>query len=87
MGDGKLVTRGLKSDFCGDIDLFGHEKSPNLNDLKDYMDRRIDFVSDSIKIFPHSSNANKFNIIYDLTDLVTEMLQRVRDYYKSERKN
>ena len=86
MGDGKLVTRGLKSDFCGDIDLFGHEKSPNLNDLKDYMDRRIDFISDSIKIFPHSSNADKFNIIYDLTDLVTEMLQRVRDYYKSERK-
>ena len=86
MGDGKLVTRGLKSDFCGDIDLFGHEKSPNLNDLKDYMDRRSDFISDSIKIFPQSSNADKFNIIYDLTDLVTEMIKRVREYYKSKRK-
>ena len=35
MRDGKLVAKGLKTDFAGDVNLFGHETSPNLDDLKE----------------------------------------------------
>ena len=36
MADGKLLTKGLKKDFSGDVDLFGHEEQPNLQDLRQY---------------------------------------------------
>ena len=85
MGDAKLVTRGLKSDFCGDVNLFGHENSPNLDDLRNYLDQRIDFISDSVNKFAESSSGDKFNILSDLTDLVTEMVKTVHQYNTSER--
>ena len=34
MADGKLVTKGLKENFCGDVNLFGHETEPNINELE-----------------------------------------------------
>ena len=84
MGDAKLVTKGLKDDFSGDVNLFGHEQNPNLNELKKYMEKRIDFISDSISKFHMSSTEDKFNTLSDLTDLVTEMVRRVRDYHTSK---
>ena len=84
MGDAKLVTKGLKKDFSGDINLFGHEINPKLDDLKKYMDRRIQFVSDCIGKYVNSRSCDKFNIISDLADLITEMIQRVRTYYINE---
>ena len=85
MGDAKLVTKGLKTDFCGDVNLFGHEQNPNLQQLKNYLDKRIKFISDSIGKFESSDSKDKFNIISDLTDLVTEMIKCVRAYHKSEK--
>ena len=84
MGDAKLVTKGLKRDFCGDVNLFGHEINPKLEDLKKYMDRRILFLSDCIEKYESSTSCDKFNIIADLTDLLTEMIKRVRKFYKAE---
>ena len=77
MADTKLVTKGLNSDFQGDVNLFGHEENPNLDFLKSYMDRRIDFISRNVAKFPECSTEDHFNTISDLTDLITEMLQRV----------
>ena len=34
MADGKLVTKELKENFCGDVNLFGHEIDPNINELE-----------------------------------------------------
>ena len=84
MGDAKLVSKGLKNDFCGDVNLFGHELNPNLDELKKYMDKRILFLSDCIEKYGSSSSCDQFNIISDLTDLLTEMIQRVRKFYKHE---
>ena len=84
MGDAKLITKGLKKDFSGDVNLFGHEINPKLDDLKKYMDRRIEFLSDCIGKYVNSRSCDKFNIISDLTDLITEMIQRVQTYYKNE---
>ena len=84
MADAKLVTKGLNSDFQGDVNLFGHEENPNLNFLKTYMDRRIDFISDSVAKFSECSTDDRFNTISDLTDLITEMVQRVRQFHRCE---
>ena len=69
MGDAKLITKGLKKDFSGDVNLFGHEINPKLDDLKKYMDRRIEFLSDCIGKYVNSRSCDKFNIISDLMDL------------------
>ena len=41
MADGKLVTKGLKENFCGDVNLFGHEINPNINDLENEIQRHL----------------------------------------------
>ena len=84
MADAKLVNNGLNSEFQGDINLFGHEENPNLDFLKSYMDRRIDFISESVAKFSECSTEDHFNTISDLMDLITEMVQRVRGFHKSE---
>ena len=84
MTDAKLVTKGLNNDFQGDVNLFGHEENPNLDFLKSYMDRRIDFISESFVKFPKCSTEDRFNTISDLTDLITEMVERVRAFHRSE---
>ena len=84
MADAKLVTKGLSNDFQGDVNLFGHEENPNLDFLKSYMDRRINFISESLAKFSDCSTEDHFNTISDLTDLITEMVQRVQTFHRSE---
>ena len=84
MGDAKLVTKGLNNNFSGDVNLLGHETNPNLENLKKYMDRKFDFISECVHKFSKSETCDRFNILSDLTDWVTEMNQRVRSYTKSE---
>ena len=48
------------------------------------MDRRIDFISESVAKFPQCSTEDHFNTISDLTDLITEMVERVRAFHRSE---
>ena len=45
MADGKLVTKGLKENFCGDVNLFGHEIDPNINDLDNEIQRHLEYIS------------------------------------------
>ena len=75
MGDAKLLTKGLNANFSGDVNLFGGKTNPNLDNLKNYMDRRIDFRSECVHKFKESKNCDRLNILSDLTDLVTEMNQ------------
>ena len=51
MGDGKLVTKGLKTDFVGDVNLFSHENNPNLEDLKQEYINLLDYISSSCRAF------------------------------------
>ena len=44
MADGKLVTKGLKENFCGDVNLFGHEIDPNINDLDNEIQRHLEYM-------------------------------------------
>ena len=39
MADGKLVTKGLRNEFSGDVDLFGIETEPNISELKKFLEK------------------------------------------------
>ena len=80
MADGKLVTKGLKTDFLGDVNLFGHERNPNLQNLKEELKNKLDFISNTCKSFDKLSNSDKYQVLLELTGLCTEMNQRIRTY-------
>ena len=80
MADGKLVTKGLKTDFLGDVNLFGHERNPNLQNLKDDLSSKLDYISKACKSFDKSTNSDKYEVLLELTALCTEMNQRIRSY-------
>ena len=85
MADGKLVTKGLKTDFLGDVNLFGHERNPNLENLKDELRNKLDFIANTCKIFDKLSNFDKYQVLLELTALCTEMNQRIRTYNLSQK--
>ena len=80
MADGKLVTKGLKTDFLSDVNLFGHERNPNLQNLKEELNNKLDFISNTCKSFDKLSNSDKYQVLLELTGLCTEMNQRIRTY-------
>ena len=86
MGDGKLVTKGLKTDFVGDVNLFGHENNPNLEDLKHEYMNLLDYISSSCRAFKSSNSQDQANIIEDLLEINTKMCQRIREYHTVQRR-
>ena len=85
MADGKLVTKGLKTDFLGDVNLFGHERNPNLHNLKAELRNKLDFIANTCKSFEKLSNSDKYQVLLELTGLCTEMNQRIRTYNLSQK--
>ena len=80
MADSKLVTKGPKTDFLGDVNLFGHEPNPNLQNSKDELRNKLDFISNTCKSFDNLSNSDKYRVLLELTGLCTEINQRIRTY-------
>ena len=86
MGDGKLVTKGLSSSFNGDINLFGHEVGPNLEELKDDLRMKLEFVSKAAINYSDSCDSDKFEILDDLLKVISNMNTSIREYHMSEKK-
>ena len=86
MGDGKMVMKGLKTNFEGDISLFGHEKEPNLNDLKNEIDNKLDYVSRCVKCFPNITVHDKYETLLDMITMLTDVIRRVKNFHKTEEK-
>ena len=84
MADGKLVTKGLRNEFSGDVDLFGHE--PNISELKQFLQKQLDFICNVVENFPQSTAEDKFSAILELVEMVTIMIQNVREIHMRERK-
>ena len=80
MANSKLVTKGLKTDFLGDVNLFGHEHNPNLHNLKEELRNKLDFISNTCKSFDKLSNSDKYQVLLELTGLCTEMNKRIQTY-------
>ena len=87
MGDGKLVTKGLKTDFAGDVNLFGHETSPNLDDLKEEYRNLLEYISACCRSFKCSYIQDQCSIMGDLLEITTKLCQRIRNYHTSQRKS
>ena len=86
MGDGKLVAKGLKMNFEGDINLFGHENNPNLDKLISELNGKLDFVGKSCVQFGRSISHDKLSILQDLQTLITDLIRRVKIFHLSEQK-
>ena len=85
MADGKLVTKGLRNEFSGDVDLFGHETEPNISELKNYLEKQLEFICNVVENFADSSAEDKFSAILELVEMVTQMIQNVREIHVRER--
>ena len=86
MADGKLVTKGLRNEFSGDVDLFGHETEPNISELKKFLEKQLDFICNVVENFPDSTAEDKFSAILELVEMVTKMIQNVIEIHMRERK-
>ena len=87
MGDGKMVMKGLKTNFEGDVNLFGHQKEPNLNDLKTEIDNKLDYVSRCVKRFPKITVHDKYETLVDMIMMLTDVIRPVKNFHKTEEKN
>ena len=74
MADAKLVTKGLRNEFSGDVDLFGHETEPNISELKKFLEKQIDFICNVVENFPDSTAEDKFSVILEFVEMVTQMI-------------
>ena len=86
MGDGKMVMKGLKTNLEGDVNLFGHEKEPNLNDLKNEIDNKLDYISRCVKRFPNITVHDKYETLLDMITMLTDVIRRVKNFHKTEEK-
>ena len=86
IGDGKLVTKGLKTDFAGDVNLFRHETSPNLDDLKEEYRNLLEYISACCRNFKCSNIQDQCSILGDLLEITTKLCQRIHNCHTSQKK-
>ena len=86
MADGKLVTKGLRENFCGDIDLFGHEDNPNIEELRNYLSKQLNYICTTVENFEGSTSEDQFTVTFGLSDMLCAMIRKVRNFCEMERK-
>ena len=69
MADGKLVTKGLKESFLGDVNLFGHETTPNLAELKSTLESHITYIGRCCESFKGCNYADQYEILLELLQM------------------
>ena len=86
MADGKLVTKGLKESFVGDVNLFGHETSPNLDELKSTLQSHITYIGRCCRSFKECNSADQYEILLELLEMNTQLLSKIRTHNSAQRK-
>ena len=86
MADGKLVTKGLKENFCGDVNLFGHEIDPNINDLENEIQRHLEYISNCTCNFGLAEPSDKYHMLSDLLNVITVVIGMIRKFGSNEMK-
>ena len=86
MADGKLVTKGLKENFCGDVNLFGHETEPNLRELGNEIQRHLEYISNCTCNFPKCSDSDKYQMLTDLVNVICSVVKKIRKFVTQEQK-
>ena len=77
MADGKLVTKGLKESFLGDVNLFGHETTPNLAELKSTLESHITYIGRCCESFKGCNYADQYEILLELLQMNTQLLSTI----------
>ena len=80
MADGKLLSKGLGENFTGDVNLFGHEKNPNVEALKNEVINNLTFIAQNLCCNSTNSNMDRYSNITDIVTIVTKLIQRIRNY-------
>ena len=86
MADGKLVTKGLKESFVGDVNLFGHETSPHLDELKSTLESHITYIGRCSQSFKECNYADQYEILLELLQMNTQLLSKIRAHNSVQRK-
>ena len=86
MTDGKLVTKGLKENFCGDVNLFGYEIDPNINDLDNEIQRHLEYISNCTCNFGLAEPSDKYHMLSDLLNVITVVIGKIRKFGSNEMK-
>ena len=86
MGDGKLVTKGLEENFCGDVNLFEHEIEPNINELENEIQRYLEYISNCTCNFGLAEASDKYHMLSDLLNVITVVIGKIRKFGSNEQK-
>ena len=86
MADGKLITKGLKENFCGDVNLFGHEIDPNINELENEIQRHLEYLSNCTCNFRIATPSDKYHMLSDLVNVMTVVIGKIRKFRANEMK-
>ena len=86
MADGKLVTKGLKESFLGDVNLFGHETTPNLAELKSTLESHITYIGRCCESFKGCNYADQYEILLELLQMNTQLLSKIHAHNSVQRK-
>ena len=81
MADGKLVGKGLKENFKGDVNLFGHEDNPNLDNLKSEFLDHIEDIANSIAKYDTTNKQEQFHTLAELVKLLTNLNIKIRAFH------
>ena len=86
VADGKLVTKGLKENFCGDVNLFRHEIEPNINELENEIQRHLEYISNCTCNFGLTEASDKYYMFSDLLNVMTVVIGKIRKFGSNEHK-
>ena len=86
MADGKLVTKGLKENFCVDVNLFGHEIEPNINELENEIQRHLEYISNCTCNLGLTEASDKYHMFSDLLNVMTVVIGKIRKFGSNEHK-
>ena len=86
MADCKRVAKGLRSDRMGDVDLWGHEKPPTLQQKLNQFRDECNHIKRSIELLPNASLLDVHDNLKYLLQLITYKIRDVREIENVERK-
>ena len=73
----KIIPQGNIHSMNVDVDLFGHEEVPNSNELKDYLEKQLKFISNGISNFNQLDASDKSTLITELVEMMTELVKKI----------
>ena len=86
MADCKRIAKGLRSDRMWDVDLWGHEKPPTLQQKLNQFRGECNHIKRSIELLPNASLLDVHDNLKYLLQLITYKIRDVREIENVERK-